>query len=157
MTTRLAAIFLLYCMAVASLTSLAQSRNVAVVVSPDNSLSNLPITDLRKAFMGDRKSWPNGSTIKLLTRSPGTPERAALLKLMGMSETEYKQYWTAKVYRGEAESEPVTLPSNGMQKEALGVYPGGIAFVAAQDVKFGMKILKVNGKLPDEEGYPIHY
>ena len=157
MTTRLATVFLLGCVLIAALTSPAQSQNIAVVVSPNNPLSNLPIADLRKAFMGDRKSWPNGSAIKLLTRSPGTPERAALLRLMGMSETEYKRNWTAKIYRGEAESEPVTLPSNGMQKEALAVYPGGIAFVAAPDVKLGMKILKVNGKLPDEEGYPIHY
>ena len=129
---------------------------MAVVVSSGNSLANLQIADLRKVFMGDRKSWHDGSAVKLITRSSGTSERAALLKLTGMSENEYKQYWTAKIYRGEAEAEPVVLPSNGMQKEALGVYPGGIALVTATDVKPGMKVVKVNGKLPDEDGYPLH-
>jgi hypothetical protein len=42
-----------------------------------------------------------------------------------------------------------------MQKEALQAYPGGIALVDATDIKPGMKVLKVDGKLPGEEGYPL--
>jgi len=155
MTIRLATALLLCCFIPGLSTSPAQGQRMAVVVSSRNSLTNLQISDLRKVFMGDRKSWPDGSIIKLLTRSPGTSERAALLKLMGMSETEYKQYWTAKIYRGEAEAEPIVLPSFGMQKEALVIYPGGIALMTATDVKPGIKVIKVNGKLPDENGYPL--
>ncbi len=156
MTTRLATVLLLCCCHLGWLTSPAQAQRIAVVVSGRNSLTNLQFADLRKIFMGDRKSWPDGSVIKLMTRSAGTPERAALLKLAGMSETEYKQYWTAKIYRGEAEAEPVVLPSNGMQKEALGVYPGGIALMTATDIKPGIKAVKISGKMPEEDGYPLH-
>jgi len=42
-----------------------------------------------------------------------------------------------------------------MQREALQAYPGGIALVDASDIKSGMKVLKVDGKTPEEAGYPL--
>ena len=73
-----------------------------------------------------------------------------------MSDKEYKTYWTAQVFRGEALSEPVALFSNGMQKEALAAYPGAVALVNLQDVKTGMKVVKVDGHMPGEAAYPLH-
>jgi hypothetical protein len=45
-----------------------------------------------------------------------------------------------------------------MVKEALKVFPGAIALVDIRDLKPGMeiKILKIDGHLPGEDGYPIH-
>ena len=76
-------------------------------------------------------------------------------KLIGMPGTEYKQYWRTRVYDGEAQSEPVALPSNGMQRKAVQTYPGGIVLVDAPDVKFGVKVLKIDGKAPADSGYPL--
>ena len=75
--------------------------------------------ELRKIFAGEKHSWPRGLSIKLIARSTGCHERLALLKLLGMSESDYKQYWAAEVFRGDASSEPVAVFSNGMQKEAV--------------------------------------
>ncbi len=133
----------------------AQS-GVAVVVSPHNPQTNIGLGDLRKIFAGEKRNWSDGSPVKLFTRTLGTKEHDALLKLIGMSETEYKQYWTKRVYDGDAQAEPVTLPSNGMQREAVQTYAGGIALVDASEVKFGMKILKIDGKSPGEPGYPLN-
>lgn len=136
--------------------TLAQGPTIAVVVSPKNALASLSLGELRKIFSGDKRSWPDGTRIKLFSRGPGTPERAALLKLLGKSETEYKQYWAGKVYQGEAESEPMVLPSVGVQKEALKAYPGAIALFDSADVKADMKVVKVDGKLPEDSGYPLN-
>jgi hypothetical protein len=73
-----------------------------------------------------------------------------------MTEGEYKQYWTLQVFRGEARAEPSTLPSNGMQREALVVYPGAVALVSLQDVKPGMKVLRIEGRMPGEVGYALN-
>ena len=134
----------------------AQSHSIAVVVSPKNPLSNLSLGELRKIFSGEKRSWPDGTRVKLFARAPGTLERKALLKLLGKSETEYKQYWSAKVYQGEADSEPMVLPSVGMQKEALTAYPGSVALFDATDVKPEMKVLKIDGKLPGDADYPLN-
>ena len=137
-----------------SLRGAVQSDDVAVVVSERNRINAISIAELRKLLAGERHSWTGGTPVKILTRKPGTRERQAMLQLLGMSESEYKKYWLAQVFRGEADCEPVILPSIGMQIVALSVYPGGITLVVARDVKPGMKMLKINGHLPGTEGYP---
>jgi hypothetical protein len=133
----------------------AQANDVAVVVSSGNSTANIGFAELRKVFAGSKRSWPDGQSIKLITRGTGCPERLVLLELLAMSEIEYRQYWTAQVLRGDADAEPLTVPSVGMQKEALRLFPGGISFVSIHDVKPGMKVIKVDGLLPGATGYPL--
>ena len=135
--------------------ALAQNNDVAVVVNPQNGASNLTIAELRKIFAGEKRSWVSAVPVKLIVRGPGSHERETMLKLLDMTESEYKHYWAAQVFRGEAQSEPIVLPSIGMQKEAITLYPGGITLVEAQDVKPGMKVIKINGQVPGETGYPL--
>jgi len=134
----------------------AQDEDIAVVVSEHNNVSALSSAELRKIFRGERRSWAVGLPIKLIVLPVGAPEHTALLKLLGMSEHEYKEYWLSLVFRGEVEAEPTNVPSIGMQLEALSVFPGAITLVKAKDVRPGMKMLKINGYLPGEPGYPIH-
>jgi hypothetical protein len=136
--------------------ALAQTGVVAVVVNEKNPVNNLSTPELRKLFAGEKHAWAGGTPVKLFVRATGAYERVVLLKLLGMSESEYKQYWTAQVFRGEAQAEPVALFSNGMQKEAVAVYPGAVALVNAQDVKPGMKMVRVDGHMPLEAGYPLN-
>jgi ABC-type phosphate transport system substrate-binding protein len=134
----------------------AQAEDVAVVVNERNPVSKMSRAELRRIFAGEERSWSAGLPIKVFVRASGTQERGALLKLLGMTEQEYKQYWTGQVFRGEAQAEPFTLPSNGMQREALVAYPGAVALVRLQDVKAGMKVLRLEGRMPGEAGYPIN-
>lgn len=135
--------------------ALAQNREVGVIVNPNSSVTNLSLSDLRKMFTGEKRSWPGNIPVKLIVRAPGCHERLVLLRLMGMSESDYRKYWTAQTIRGEADGEPLTVPSFGMMKEAVKIFPGGIGFVDAVDVKQGMKLIKVDGHLPGEHGYPL--
>jgi ABC-type phosphate transport system substrate-binding protein len=134
----------------------AQTADVAVVVNDGNPVTKLSSAELRKIFAGEKRSWPAGVPIKIFVRAPGTHERAVLLKLLGMTEGEYKQYWTLQVFRGEAQAVPIALPSNGMQREAVLAYPGAVALVDLQDVKAGMKVLRVEGRMPGEVGYLLN-
>lgn len=136
--------------------ALGQQGDMAVVVNPKNSVTNVTVAELRNLLAGYKHSWPGGTAVKVFVRAPGTEERTTLLKLLGMSESAYKQHWISRVFRGEAQAEPQILPSNGMLKEAVAVFPGGIALMNAQDVKPGMKVVRVNGHPPGEAGYPLH-
>ncbi|HXP44979.1 MAG TPA: hypothetical protein VN833_32330 [Candidatus Acidoferrales bacterium] len=133
----------------------AQTGSVAVVVNEKNPVNNLSTPELRKLFAGERHAWAGGLPVKIFVRAPGANERVVMLKLLGMSESEYKRYWAGQVYRGEAQAEPVGLFSNGMQREAVVIYPGALALVNVQDVKLGMKVVKVNGHMPADAGYPF--
>jgi ABC-type phosphate transport system substrate-binding protein len=134
----------------------AQAGDVAVVVNDNNPVTQVSGTELRKIFAGEKRYWSVGLPVRLFVRAPGTHERDVLLKLLGMTESDYKQYWTTQVFRGEAQTEPPALPSNGMQREALVTYRGAVALVSFQEVKAGMKVLKVEGRKPGEAGYSLN-
>jgi hypothetical protein len=136
--------------------AMAQTGDVALVVNEKNPIDNLTSPEVRKIFAGEKHLWAGGLPIKLFVRASGARERVVLLKVLRMSEIEYKEYWSSKVFRGEAQAEPIALFSNGMQKEALLAYPGGVALVNAQDVKLPMKVVKVDGRMPGEPGYPLN-
>jgi ABC-type phosphate transport system substrate-binding protein len=157
MPTKLIAILVAISLAgLAGSCAVAQTFAVAVVVHQKNPIANLSTPELRKLFAGEKRSWAGGLPVKLFIRAAGARERIVVLKLLGMSESEYKQYWIAQVFRGEAQGEPVALFSNGMQKEALATFPGALALVNFQDVKPGMKVVKLDGHLPGEAGYPLN-
>lgn len=138
--------------------SQAQAGDVAVIVNPRNPVNNLTLDDLRKILSGGKRSWSAGVPVKLIVRAPGCRERLVVLRLLGMSEIDYRQYWTAQVIRGDADSEPVALPSFGMVKEAVTAFPGAISLVDAVNVRTGMyvKVIKIDGHSPGEAGYPLH-
>jgi phosphate transport system substrate-binding protein len=129
--------------------------DLAVVVNPKNPVSSLSIPALRKIFAGETRTWAGGIAVKLIIRAQGAHERAAVLQLLHFSEDEYDRYWISQAYRGEG-VEPVAVFSNGMQKEAVTDISGAIAIMDVRDLKPGLKVLKIEGKLPGEEGYPLH-
>jgi len=131
------------------------SSDIAVVVNLKNPATHLSLSDLRKMFAGETRRWPGGLPVKLIIRAPEARERETVLHLLKLSEPEFNHYWISQVRRNEAD-DPVAVFSNGMQKEAVMAFPGAIALMAAEDVRPGMKLLKIDDKLPREEGYPLH-
>ena len=136
--------------------SAADESDVAVIVNPDNPIDSITSAELRKVFSGEKRSWNSSLPVFLVVRAPQTHEREILLsRILKMSESEYKQYWVRKVYSGEVPREPLTLLSNGMQLEAVRAEKGGIALIDFQDIRQGVKVIKVDGRLPGTAGYPL--
>jgi hypothetical protein len=79
-----------------------------------------------------------------------------MLHLLAMSEDDYKRYWAAQIYRGEADAAPLVVPSVGMQGEAIQAFPEGLTLLSVSDVKPGMKMIRIDGRLPGDAGYPLH-
>ena len=137
---------------------LAQSKSddVAVIVNPQNQIDSISSADLRKIFAGEKRSWNSNIPIFLVVRAPQAHERDILLShVLKMTESEYTQYWVKKVYSGEIPREPLALLSNGMQLEAIRADKGGIALINLTDVKQGVKVLKVDGRMPGAAGYTL--
>src|SRR6202163_2336953 len=131
--------------------------DLAIVVRPEVSVDNLTFSELRKLMLGNRQFWTSNLRVTLLIRAPGAPEREAVLKtIYQMSEAQFQQYWIAKVFREEATGGPRIVYSNEMATELVSAIPGAVAFVAASQVPKGLKILKIDGHLPGEKGYPLH-
>lgn len=129
---------------------------IAIVTNPRTTTSDLSFLELRKIFLGEKQFWNDNSRIVLLVRAPVARERDTVLtKIYRMGEAEFQQYWIAKVFRAEVSSKPKIVYSSDMTSELVTALPGAIGFLPADDVGPGMKVLRINGKLPGESGYPL--
>jgi ABC-type phosphate transport system substrate-binding protein len=134
-----------------------ESHAVAIVARPDLPVDNLSFAELRRVMLGDRQYWTRNLKVTLLVRAPGAHEREVVLKtIYQMSEAQFRQYWIAKVFRAEATSAPRIVYSNEMATELVAQIPGAVAFVDAAQVPKDLKILKIDGRLPGQPGYPLH-
>jgi len=133
-----------------------RGSDIAIVVHPDTPVSNLELAEVRKVLLGDRQYWTTNLPVVLLIRAPVARERDVVLKVIyQMSELQFKRYWIAKIFRAEAVSAPKIVYSNDMANELVTAIPGAIAFVSARDVSKGEKVLRVDGHLPGDPGYPL--
>ncbi len=133
-----------------------QGSDIAVVVHPDTPVSNLSLEEVRKVFMGERQYWSTKLPVVLLVRAPVTRERDLVLNVIyQMNEVQFKRYWIAKIFRAEAATAPKIVYSTDMTNELVRAIPGAIAFVAARDVRSGLKVVRVDGHLPGQPGYPL--
>jgi hypothetical protein len=134
----------------------AQDSAIAIVTNPRTATSDISFLELRKIFLGEKQFWDDNSRIILLVRAPVARERDVVLtKIYRMGEAEFQQYWIAKVFRAEVSSKPKIVYSSDMTSELVTVLPGAIGFLPADEVGSGMKVLRINGKLPGEAGYPL--
>lgn len=134
----------------------ARGADIAVVVHPDTPVTDLSLAEVRKVLLGERQYWTSKLPVVLLIRAPVARERDVVLRVIyQMSEAQFKQYWVAKIFRAEVASPPKIVYSNDVQLELVSAIPGAIAFVDARNVRPGLKVLRVDGHLPGEQGYPL--
>src|SRR5262249_27551391 len=130
--------------------------DLAIIVNKSNPIDNLSSVDLRKVFMGERKTWGNGKRVTIAMRDEGQPEREAVLKsIYHMRDRDFNSYFLHAAFTGDAMEAPKTLSSaSGMIKFVFNV-PGAIGYVRAGDVNDTVKVVRVDGVLPHNEGYKI--
>jgi hypothetical protein len=134
----------------------AADTDFAVVASPDVPLNDVSMADLRKLFLGDRQFWTSNLRVSLVMRAPVARERAVVVwTICKMSESQFGQYWIGKVMRADCTTGPRQFSSNQAAMDFVRTLPGAIAIVNAAQVQSGLKVLPVDGKLPNEPGYKL--
>jgi hypothetical protein len=134
-----------------------EASDIAIVVRPDVPINNLSFSDLRKLVLGDRQFWSSNLRVTLVIRAPAARERDVVLKdILQMTEAQFRQYWIGKVFRAEIAVGPKTVYSNDMAAGLVGSIPGSLAFMDASTVPKDLKILRIDGLLPGEKGYPLN-
>ena len=130
--------------------------DVAVVVHGDVAIDGMTLADLRRITLGDREFWPGSARITLLLRAPVAHERDVVLKdICQMSEAQFRQHWIGKVFRADTAVAPKIVYSTEMAIDLVNRMPGAITFIEAGRVNSRLKVLKIDGHLPGEKGYPL--
>ena len=135
----------------------AADGDVAVVVHPGVPISALTFAVVRKLLFGDRQYWVPELRVTLVMRAPVAREREIVLRTVNqMTEAQFRQYWISKVFRAEATSGPRIVYSNDEATGLVAALPGAISFIDVTQIPKGLKVLKIDGKLPGEPGYKLH-
>ena len=138
----------------AAVSTMQSGGDIAVVVNRDVPVDNLTLGELRRVLLGDREFWPSSTRITLLIRAPVARERDVVLKTVcQMTEAQFRQHWIGKVFRAETPLAPKIVFSNDMAVDVASRSPGAITFVEVSQVGKGLKVVKIDGRLPGEKGY----
>ena len=134
-----------------------RAADIAIIVNRDVPVENLTFSELRKILMGDRQFWSSNLRVTLLVPAPAARERDVVLKnILQMTEAQYRQYWIGKVFRADSTTGPKTVYSNEMTVSLVNNIPGSVAFIDAARVPRNVKVLRLEGLLPGDKGYPLN-
>ena len=131
---------------------------VAIVVHPSNGVVNLTFRELRRIFMLETQAWPGGRRITVVLREKGQRERAEALRLIcGMSELEYERHVLFQTFRGTVDRAPRSIRSADTMLRFVFNAPGAIGYVDAAELDGSTKVLRIDGSLPGDAGYPLQW
>ena len=131
-------------------------EGLAIVVNPKNPTANLTLAQLRAVFLGERKWWPNHRRVLPSTMRRGTPERQTVLRVIyRMDDRDLDNYLLYQAFKGEASASPATLQTPADVRKFVGTKPGAVGYLRTSDVDDSVKVVRVNGLLPGDDGYPM--
>ncbi|MGW8369737.1 MAG: hypothetical protein ACWGPN_13810 [Gammaproteobacteria bacterium] len=134
----------------------SDSSPIAIVVHQDTQVDDLSIAELRSVFLADQQFWPDRTRIILLVRAPQSDERDFVLnRIYEMTEAEFRQYWIAKMFRAEVPRGPKVVFSSDTTLDLVVAIPGSISFIRADEVMGDVKVVRIDGALPSDPGYPL--
>lgn len=129
---------------------------IAIVVHKSVPVDDLSLADLRNIFLANQRFWSDRTRIILMVRAPKSNERDLVLnKIYEMDEGQFRQYWIGKMFRAEVPRGPKIVFSTDMALDLVVAIPGSITFIRASDATDAVKLVRVDGKLPTDEGYPL--
>ena len=131
--------------------SICEARDLAIIVNKANPTTNVAAPDLEKLLSVSAPNWPDGKKVRIFMTDPASSENKAILqKAYKIPPAEIK----ALVDAHKAEIQIVG--SDDIVLTMVSDNPGAIGIVNVYSITSQVKVLKVDGKLPMEQGYLLH-
>jgi ABC-type phosphate transport system substrate-binding protein len=129
---------------------------LAIIVHRANPVNDLTLRELRRIFMLDMQTWPQGRKITLVLREPGQLERRDAIRLIcGMSEADYDRHVLFQTFRGQVGWGPRSIRSAAAMLRFVFNAPGAIGYVRADESDDSVKVLRIGGTSPSDPDYPL--
>lgn len=127
------------------------AHHLAVVVAKDNTVESVTSANLAKMFKAETRRWPDGKSVVLVLHRDSLTQMETLERLNKMSEDNLKAFLDSHkdlVLFADTDAD--------LLKKVQSV-PGAIGLVDVRSINDKIKVLKVDGKLPLEDGYLPHH
>lgn len=127
------------------------AHHLAVVVAKDNSVESVTAANLAKMFKAETRKWPDGKNVVLVLQRNSIPQMETLQRLNKMSEDGLKAFLAAH-------KDSVLFSDSDVDLlKRVQTVPGAIGLVDVRSINDKIKVLKVDGRLPLEDGYLPHH
>jgi ABC-type phosphate transport system substrate-binding protein len=126
------------------------AHHMAVVVSKQNGVSAVSSAQLTRIFLIETKKWTDGQSIQVVLHRASNGEAITLQRLNKMSAQQWHN-WMA------AHKDSLTLVDS--DEDVLNYVentPGAVGLVDVRSVNDHVTVVRVDGKVPMEEGYLPH-
>ena len=126
------------------------AHHMAVVVSKQSGVTNITAAHLGKVFRAEIRKWPNGKDIVVVLHRASAGETITLQRLNKMSAQQW-QAWVA-----EHKNSVKLVDSDQDVLSVVESTPGAVGLVDVRSVNDRVTIIRVDGKVPMEDGYLPH-
>ena len=133
----------------------ARSIPIAVIVHPKERESNISLSDLQMLFLKQKQSWGNHASMIVFNWETNDPLRVAFDQQVNqMNSDQVASYWLDRRTRGYG-LPPRSLRSSSLLQRIVSNQKDAISYIRLDEIRENVKILKIDGKRPDEPGYPF--
>jgi len=126
------------------------AHHMAVVVNKDNSVGEVASAHLAKILRLEVKKWHDGKDVILVLHKNSSGEMATLERLNKMSAGELKSFIATH------QSSITTVESDEDVLKRVESTEGAIGLVDVRSINDQVNVVRVDGKLPMEDGYLPH-
>jgi hypothetical protein len=129
------------------------AKNIAVIMSAGSKQQDVQLAELVKLCKGTQKAWADGRSFMLVMKDPNAAEmHTPVQKLFGMAPADLK---TAIAKLNESRQVVKIVESDEELLRTVEATPGAVGIVDVYAINSAVKVLRVDGKLPFDVGYPL--
>jgi hypothetical protein len=129
---------------------------LAIVVAKNSPVSDISFYELKRLYLGERINAA-GKRLLPLNLTPNFRERAAFDKqVLSMSPEAIARYWIDRKIRGDSGPPKAIEPLDILQR-VVARLDGAIGYVPVNEIRPELKALRIDGKGPNDNGYPLEF
>jgi hypothetical protein len=135
----------------------AQPVVLAVFVAKDSAIQNLKMTELRRVFTNADDSGFSGQRSVPFNHTAHSADRIGFDQtVLRMNPEEVSRFWIDRKIRG-LPGPPRAVDSLSQLLHLVNRTAGGIGYARPQQITSEVRVIRVDGKLPTEAGYPLQF
>jgi ABC-type phosphate transport system substrate-binding protein len=124
------------------------AKQLAIVADNANSTTNLTSAELGKIFNAHTRIWPDGKPITIVLRDPSSADMQLILRRVFNRPAD-----EARAFIHAHEGTIVIVDSDAAVQHLVANIRGAIGVVDLYSLTKDVRVLKIDGKLPVEQGY----
>jgi len=135
----------------------AERVTLAVFVAKDSSVQNLKLGELRRIFTNADDSGFSRQRSVPFNHTARSSDRVGFDRtVLRMSPEEVSRFWIDRKIRG-LPGPPRAVDSLSQLVRLVSHTSGGIGYARPNQVTSEVRVIRIDGKLPSEAGYPLQF